>query len=335
MKDMTTLLGKYFTNSKTGAVCAITAVDEENRRVTANIDGELKEQALGTLTGGWRKASDEEIETVALTAVEIPATNNGGSGPSYEAEPIPARNVEPEAQDAPEQTPELHGEPEPTETANNEPETAEPTTDDQDKPQQTMQMSDVVTKLENLFDLLNKAYFEGKLERPVITVQSTPKAYGHCSTKKIWQADGNGMYEINIGAEFLNRSSEQTAATMCHEMVHLYCGANEIQETCQKGRYHNKTFKLEAEARDLAIEYDRANGYTHTTPTDAFIKTLTDNGFTLEVPFARQTLEKSKAKADREKAHKYVCPVCGQEVRTTAELSLICGVCEVSMERED
>lgn len=54
----------------------------------------------------------------------------------------------------------------------------------------------------------------------------------------------------------------------------------------------------------------------------------------LEVPFAR-VAPKPKAKAEREKAHKYVCPICGQEVKTTADLSLICGVCEVRMERAD
>ena len=197
-----------------------------------------------------------------------------------------------------------------------------------------MKMSDVVTKLESLFDILNRVYFDNALPKPVITVQSTPKAYGHCSTKKIWKSENDGQYEINIGAEFLNRPSANTAATMCHEMVHLYCLVNEIQDTCQKGRYHNKTFKAEAEARDLEIGYDRTVGFSHTNPTEAFKKTLEDNGFVLEVPFAR-VMPEEKAKAEREKPHRYVCPVCGQEVKTTADLSLICGICEVAMERAD
>ena len=57
---------------------------------------------------------------------------------------------------------------------------------------------------------------------------------------------------------------------------------NEIADTCQKGRYHNKTFKAEAEARDLEIGYDRTVGYSHTNPTEAFKKTLEDKGFTLK-----------------------------------------------------
>lgn len=209
-------------------------------------------------------------------------------------------------------------------------ETAEPEVN-HDEP---MKMSDVVTKLESLFDILNRVYFDNALPKPVITVQSTPKAYGHCSTKKIWKGENDGQYEINIGAEFLNRPSANTAATMCHEMVHLYCLVNEIQDTCQKGRYHNKTFKAEAEARDLEIGYDRTVGFSHTNPTEAFKKTLEDNGFVLEVPFAR-VMPEEKAKAEREKPHRYVCPVCGQEVKTTADLSLICGICEVAMERAD
>lgn len=195
-----------------------------------------------------------------------------------------------------------------------------------------MKMSAVVDKLENLFSILNRVYFEGKLPKPVITVQSTPKAYGHCSTKKIWKSEAEELYEINIGAEFLNRPSENTAATMCHEMVHLYCLENNITDTCQKGRYHNKTFKAEAEARDLEIGYDRTIGYSLTSPTERFKQTLKDEGFTLEVLFAR-VMPEPKAKAEREKPHRYICPVCGQEVKTTADLSLICGLCEVPMER--
>jgi hypothetical protein len=196
-------------------------------------------------------------------------------------------------------------------------------------------LSEVVCKLENLFDILNGLYFEDKLPRPVITVQSTPKAYGHCSTKKIWKSEGEEQYEINIGAEFLNRPSEQTAATMCHEMIHLYCRENEIDETCQRGRYHNKIFKIEAANRDLHIDYDRTVGYSITAPTEAFIEKLRKAGYELKVPFARFTPEKAKVKADREKAHKYFCPICGQEVRTTQELSLICGICELPMERDN
>lgn len=197
-----------------------------------------------------------------------------------------------------------------------------------------MKMSDTVKTLETMFDKLNLIYFEGKLPKPVITVQTTPKAYGHCSVKKIWKSETDSAYEINIGAEYINRPIEQTAATLCHEMIHLYCRENDITETCQNGRYHNKVFKQEAEARDLEIGYDRAIGYSITSPTETFINKLHESGFDTRIQFAR-IMGPKKAKADRQKAHKYICTCCGQEVRTTSDLSLICGICKLPMIRED
>ena len=301
MKDMTIVLNKKIINKETNEVRLVVSIDEAERKifsVPANEpDAEPTRMAAASFDRRWKLY--EEAET---TETEVPESTETTEAETTETE-------------VPEST-----------------ETTEAETTETEVPE--MKMSDVVTKLEGLFDILNRVYFENALPKPVITVQSTPKAYGHCSTKKIWSNDTAGQYEINIGAEYLNRPSANTAATMCHEMVHLYCLVNDIADTCQKGRYHNKTFKAEAEARDLEIGYDRTIGYSLTEPTEAFKKTLEDNGFVLEVPFAR-VAPKPKAKAEREKAHKYVCPICGQEVKTTADLSLICGVCEVRMERAD
>lgn len=294
MKDMTIVLNKKIVNKETGEVRLVVNVDEAERKIFSVPENEPESEPTVMAAASYDRRWKLYEETEEAEPAEEPV----------------AESVE-----------------EPTEEAAVVDETAAQT-------EEPMKMSDVVTKLENLFDLLNAAYFEDKLPKPIITVQSTPKFYGHCSTKKIWKSENDARYEINIGAEYLNRPSADTAATMCHEMVHLYCLENGINDTCQKGRYHNKAFKTECERRDLEVGYDCANGYTHTTPTEAFKKTLENAGFVLEVPFARVP-PKAKAKAAREKAHKYVCPVCGQEVKTTAELSLICGVCEVPMTRVD
>jgi hypothetical protein len=44
--------------------------------------------------------------------------------------------------------------------------------------------------LNQLYDMLNVTFFEGKLERPVITIQSTPKAYGHFTLYDAYGASG-------------------------------------------------------------------------------------------------------------------------------------------------
>ena len=35
-------------------------------------------------------------------------------------------------------------------------------------------------QLEKLFRMLNEDFFDNQLETPIITIQSTPRAYGHC-----------------------------------------------------------------------------------------------------------------------------------------------------------
>ena len=290
----------------TGATAELIEKLENKALLKVTGNDEVKEVGLATFKRWWRAVNDEPA-TETESPEEIPAA---------EAQP---ENAEPESEQA---------------EAAEEHKNAEPAADGKCK---VLSLSEIINKLENLFDLLNRLYFENALPRPVITVQSTPRAYGHCSVKKIWndkaEDENKGQYEINIGAEYLDRPSENTAATMLHEMVHLYCRENGLAETCQNGRYHNKLFKQECESRGLIIEYDRANGYSTTSPSDGFIESLRANGYVLEVPFARHTLVIEKRKALRVKAHKYICPDCGQEVKTTQELSLICGICDITMER--
>ena len=53
--------------------------------------------------------------------------------------------------------------------------------------------------LSKVFDLLNAEFFESELSRPTITIQSTPKAYGHFSLiEDTWVSKIGGTHEINI-----------------------------------------------------------------------------------------------------------------------------------------
>lgn len=293
MKDMTIVLNKKIVNKETAEVRVVTAIDEENRKIFSVPADQLDAEPTAMAAASYDRR---------WTLYEEPAAEE----PAAQETPVEDKPKSKAVEAASAKKAEL------------------------DTPEDPMKMGETITALESIFDKLNGIYFEGKLPRPVITVQTTPKAYGHCSTKKVWKSETEGMYEINLGAEFINRPKEQTCCTLLHEMVHLYCAENEITDTCQHGRYHNKTFKAECEARDMVVEYDRANGYAHTSPTDAFRAKLAEANVDLEVRFAR-IMPLAKKKADRTPQHKYVCPCCGQEVRTTAELSLICGVCEVPM----
>ena len=82
--------------------------------------------------------------------------------------------------------------------------------------------------LNKLFDLLNAEFFESALSRPTITIQSTPKAYGHFSLRDdAWVSKNGATHEINIGAGTLSRPIEEVAAL---GILYLYYARTHIAE---------------------------------------------------------------------------------------------------------
>lgn len=198
-----------------------------------------------------------------------------------------------------------------------------------------MTISQATAFLESAFTILNKAYFENTLPTPAITIQSSPKAYGHCSTSERWHdaQRKTGYYEINISAETLNRPIANNIATLIHEMVHLYHNVNNIQGTSRGGTYHNKRFKEDAEARGLLIEYDAKIGFSPTQPSPALKSFCTAQHWRNKLTISRigdigGNEPKPKAPTS---TRKYVCPCCGQSIRATKEVNIMCMDCSQPM----
>ena len=135
--------------------------------------------------------------------------------------------------------------------------------------------------LNKVFDLLNTEFFENALSRPTITIQSTPRAYGHFSLREdTWVSKLGGTHEINIGAGTLARPIEDVAATLLHEMVHYYNYENGIQDCSRGNTYHNRRFKAAAEAHGLIVEHSDKYGWSHTSPSDELLDFILENGLT-------------------------------------------------------
>ena len=65
-----------------------------------------------------------------------------------------------------------------------------------------------VQYLNKIFKLINTEYFDDTLDMPTITIQSTIGAYGHVTTSEVWETEqGNGSYELNIGADYPSEDS--------------------------------------------------------------------------------------------------------------------------------
>lgn len=217
---------------------------------------------------------------------------------------------------------------------------------------ETVKTSRAAGQLEKMFRTLNRDSFNGELEEPIITIQSTPGAYGHVTVAKTWKRKNDWRHELNMAADWLERPIEEVTATLIHEMVHLYNLKNNIQDCSRGGTYHNRKFKEEAEKHMISIEKDEKYGWTITKVTEELIEYIIAQGWE-DFQMSRFPLygikapggEKTKGgnagspgggqEKPKKTSWKHVCPQCKAIARTTKEIPLICGNCNINMEVED
>lgn len=196
-----------------------------------------------------------------------------------------------------------------------------------------------VAYLGKLYDYLNAELFGGELIKPVITVQRDErnKTNGWWSVAKVWRenADDDGEHELNMTAQQLSRPINDIAATLIHEMCHQYASVHEMQDTSRGGNYHNKLFKKIAETHGLTVAYARTIGWSVTTLTDETAGKIA--AFTADNPcdiiyrlpvMKGQTVKTSSTR-------KYICPCCGNSVRATKQVNIMCVDCNELMKAEE
>lgn len=200
--------------------------------------------------------------------------------------------------------------------------------------------STVSEYLEKIYNYLNVDFFNGELEQPIITIMSTPKAYGHVTTTKIWESTEKKQHELNIAAGTLNRPIENVVATMLHEMVHIYNLQNGIQDTSRGNTYHNMKFKTKAEEMGLVINHNKKYGWSVTEPSEKLIEYVRKNDWQ-EIPITRKERNLIQGKGGEPKkkksssTRKYLCPKCGISCRATKDILIICGTCSEIMVKTD
>lgn len=198
--------------------------------------------------------------------------------------------------------------------------------------------------LNKIFDLLNAEFFESALSRPTITIQSTPRAYGHFSLREdTWVSKLGATHEINIGAGTLARPIEEVAATLLHEMVHYFNYEQGIQDCSRGNTYHNKRFKEAAEAHGLTVTHSDKYGWSHTSPADVLLDFILKNGLT-DILINRNEFAGFRGTSTGthdgsatttpprpSSTRKYICPCCGNSVRATKIVNIACLDCDVQM----
>lgn len=211
-------------------------------------------------------------------------------------------------------------------------------------------MSRTLGQLEKLYRMVNADLFNGELEDVTVTVQSTPRAYGHIVLGDAWTVKGEGRKELNIGAGTLDRPIEEVIATLVHECCHLYNFQHSIADCSNRGIYHNKYFKATAEAHGLIVSRSEKYGWSHTAPGDSLIEWCLEHdlcdllmnrneyggiriggGDGKAADGSTNTTRTRKPSSTR----KLVCPCCGQSVRATKKVNIICGDCMERMVEVD
>lgn len=203
---------------------------------------------------------------------------------------------------------------------------------------ETSKMSRAVSRLEHMFNKINEDFFNNELPIPIITVQSSPRTYGHCTVAKVWKKKDGETYELNIAAEVLDYPIEEIVDTLAHEMIHIFCRENNIKEVSRGGVYHNKKFKELAEKIGLDVFYDKRVGW-NTKPSDKILQYAIDNDWSeitlgrktrtslSSLPTTTVTIGTTTPPVRTSSTRKYKCPCCNTSVRATKDVNIMCADC--------
>lgn len=211
----------------------------------------------------------------------------------------------------------------------------------------------MLKELYRIFNALNAEYYNNELPTVFITLKQgktknkqvygtfTPKSWAEKKGIDFNEETGNEVVvsgderynEIAMSAEYFTRPVANWCATLQHEMIHLYCSVNDIEDTSNNGHYHNRRFKAEAEKRGLIIEKADTIGWSVTTPSTNFIDFINSLKIDEDVfKYFRDTaLDVTKVAPKK----RFVCPICGVQVQGKKKLNIVCGECNKRMDYWD
>lgn len=197
--------------------------------------------------------------------------------------------------------------------------------------------TEVIKNLEDIYNELNEIVFEGGLPKACITVQHAIKkkskkgnyiTLGWFNCAGSWEdSQGDEVFEITITPDSFKGNYMDIIGTLVHEMVHVYCHVNKIEDC--KGKKHTEDFKAIAENVGLVVEKDKQVGYGITSLSLDLIEELkeldiNENCFKIKYnPIIQDVIEKPK----KPKTY-YKCPCCEEVIKSRKkDLKLICGKC--------
>ena len=199
-------------------------------------------------------------------------------------------------------------------------------------------LSNTIQALEEAYIKLYNELFYNSLPDVCITIQHGKKrgnmaVLGWYSTKNVWfDSNNNEMFELNITSYCLNQSFIDIIGVLIHEMVHIYCHSQNIEDCV--GRKHNENFKAECEAVGLICEKHKSVGWGLTSVS----LELRDKILALDIDesaYQNKCEEVVVEKEPKEPKPKpvYVCPSCQEKIKSRkTDLAIMCVKCNQHFE---
>lgn len=188
----------------------------------------------------------------------------------------------------------------------------------------------VITELHKAFDLLNKEFYENSLPQVVIAIRSQGKrkgVNGWFTPDKTWTDGEEEKHEIVITAETLNRPFMDIMRTLHHEMIHLFCQTNGLEDTSRQGKYHNKVFRDECLKRGFWYpdgKPDRTIGWSYAELKPETEELIGKWDLDADVFGIARKSYGGGSEGTKKKSNiiKWTCPCCGAVVRSSKFLGI-------------
>lgn len=141
--------------------------------------------------------------------------------------------------------------------------------------------------------------------------------HGHFAKQAWIDRDGESRtHELFLSGESLSRGGRETFGTIVHELAHAYASENEIQDTSNSGRYHNRKFKEIAEGFGLHIESAPTIGHSVTTVPADLAERYRDQINDLDAALSAYRDAVEFNPVTKTKQYKMQCPFCKDPVPT-------------------
>ncbi|HVB82280.1 MAG TPA: SprT-like domain-containing protein [Candidatus Binataceae bacterium] len=192
--------------------------------------------------------------------------------------------------------------------------------------------------LQQAYETLNRALFEGSLPNCLITLQRSKKSYGYFCGDRFGKTDGTLTDEIALNpSHFRDRPQEAVLATLAHEMVHLW---QHHFGKPGRGRYHNtewaekmKTIGFQPTSTGKEGGDETGDVMDHMIvpdgPFDRTVRKLLARGFIISWTEQPNRRAEVRAEMDAEtksgKRVRYACPHGDMKAWAKHGAKLVCG----------